>query len=70
MIDPTFYRMLAQAHHEDMLYKAEQRRLLAQSRPRRSIGRLAAGKLGVLLLKLGTWLKQFEQPPTALKEHV
>ncbi len=39
-------------------------------RPRRSLSRRALGGLGILLLKLGMWLKQFEQPPTTPEEHV
>ena len=38
--------------------------------PRRSLSRRAAGRLGILLLKLGMWFKQFEQPSTTLEEHV
>ena len=60
-----------QAHSQDLLREAEKRRLLAQlPRHRRSISRHAAGKLGVLLLKLGTRLKQFEQAPTVHEDHV
>jgi hypothetical protein len=60
-----------QAHSQDLLREAEKRRLLAQlPRHRRSIRRHAAGKLGVLLLKLGTRLKQFEQSPTVHEDHV
>jgi hypothetical protein len=60
-----------QAHYRDLLREAEKRRLLAQlPRHRRSIIRYAAGKLGLLLLKLGAWLKQFEQSPIAHEDHV
>ncbi len=60
-----------QAHSQDLLREAEKRRLLAQlPRHRRSISRHVAGKLGVLLLKLGTRLKQFEQSPTVHEDHV
>lgn len=59
-----------QAHYRDLLREAEKERLLAQlPRHRRSISRLTAGKLGVLLLKLGARLKQFEQSPAALEDH-
>lgn len=52
-----------EARFQRFLREAEKEGLLAQlPRHRRSIGRYAAGKLGVLLLKLGTRLKQFEQP--------
>ena len=57
------------AHYQDLLREAEKERLLAQlPRHRRSISRYAAGKLGVLLLKLGTRLKQFELTPTTLED--
>jgi hypothetical protein len=60
-----------QAHYRDLLHEAEKRRLLAQlPRHRRSISRYAVGKLGLLLLKLGAWLKQFEQLPTVNEDHV
>jgi hypothetical protein len=60
-----------QAHSQDLLREAEKRRLLAQLPLHRgSISRHAAGKLGVLLLKLGTRLKQFEQSPTVHEDHV
>ena len=60
-----------QAHSQDLLREAEKRRLLAQlPRHRRSRSRHVAGKLGVLLLKLGTRLKQFEQSPTVHEDHV
>ena len=57
-------KKVQQAHYQDLLHEAEKRRLLAQlPRHRKSISRYAAGKLGLLLLKLGAWLKQFEQSP-------
>jgi hypothetical protein len=57
------------AHYQDLLREAEKERLLAQlPRHRRSISGYAAGKLGVLLLKLGTRLKQFELTPTTLED--
>jgi hypothetical protein len=60
-----------QAHSQDLLREAEKRLLLAQlPRHRRSRSRRAAGKLGVLLLKLGARLKQFEQSPTVHEDHV
>ena len=59
-----------QAHYQDLLREAEKERLLAQlPRHRRSISRYVAGKLGVLLLKLGTRLKQFELTHTTLEDH-
>jgi hypothetical protein len=59
-----------QAHYQDLLREAEKERLLAQlPRHHRSISRHAAGKIGLLLLKLGTRLKQFELAPTMLEDH-
>ena len=61
---------IRQAHYQDLLHEAEKERLLAQlPRHRRSISRYATGKLGVLLLKLGTRLKQFELTQTLLEDH-
>jgi hypothetical protein len=58
-----------QAHYQDLLREAEKRRLLAQlPRRRHNISRNAAGKLGLLLLKLGSWLKQFELTQTQLED--
>ena len=65
------YEKAWEVHYQDLLREAEKRRLLARlPRHRRSLSRRAAGKLGILLLKLGTWLKQFEQSPTALEDRV
>jgi hypothetical protein len=67
MPNPSFSEQVAQAHHEDLLREAEQRRLLADlPPPGPSRSARAAGQLGTHLLKLGVWLKQFEQPPAAL----
>jgi hypothetical protein len=53
---------ILQGHYPDLLREAEKRRLLAQlPRQRRSISRQVAGKLGLLLLKLGARLKQFDE---------
>jgi hypothetical protein len=54
--------MLRQGHYPDLLREAEKRRLVAQlPRQRRSISRHLIGKLGLLLLKLGARLKQFDE---------
>ena len=59
------------AQYQELLREAEKERLLAQlPRNRWSRSRYAAGKLGVLLLKLGAWLKQFEQSPTMHNDHI
>ena len=65
------YEKAVEMHRQDLCHEMEVRRLLAQL-PRRDpiyrvrLGRQLAGKLGVLLLKLGMWFKQMEQPETAL----
>ena len=64
------YEKAREAHYQDLLREAEKRRLLVcLPRHRRSISRRTAGKLGILLLKLGTWLKQFEQPHTEFEDY-
>jgi len=65
------YEKLRQAHYQDLLREAERERLLAQlPRHRRSTIKRAASKLGVLLLKLGAKLKQFEQSPSVLEDQL
>ncbi len=65
------YEKAREAHEQDLLHEAEKRRLLAHlPRHRWSMSLRAAGKLGKLLLKLGTWLKQLEQSRSALEDHV
>jgi len=64
---PTMYlyEKAREDHYHDLQYKmAEQQRLSHLPRHRRSWSRRVAGKLGVLLLKLGTQLKQFEHAQT------
>jgi hypothetical protein len=64
------YQKAHEVHYQDLLREAEKERLLAQlPRHRRSMLKRAAGKVGVLL-KLGTRLKQFEQSPTFLEDHL
>jgi hypothetical protein len=63
-------RKVQQAHYQDLLREAEKRRLLAQlPRHRRHLIAHAAGKLGVLLLKLGTRLKQYELTHSVPEDH-
>ncbi len=61
---PTMYlyEKAREAYYHDLRRQMEERRRLSLLPQRRSMSRRTAGKLGVLLLKLGTWLKQFEQP--------
>jgi hypothetical protein len=68
-INMYLYEKAREVHSQDLLREAEKERLLAQL-PRQRPSRYVAGKLGVLLLKLGSWLKQFEQSQTALEEHL
>ena len=57
------YEKAREAHYQDLQLEMKEKRLLARLPRRRwSKSRLLAAKLGVLLLKLGMWLKQFEQP--------
>jgi hypothetical protein len=65
------YEKTCEAHDQDLRREmAERRRLSRLPRHRRSMSRRIAYKLGMLLLKLGTWLKQFEQSHTPLEDHV
>jgi hypothetical protein len=65
------YEKAREVHYQDLLRQAEKERLLAQlPRHRRNMIKRAAGKLGILLLKLGARLKQFEQSPTVLEDHL
>jgi hypothetical protein len=57
-------------HCQDLRQEMKKMRLLARLRRRPGRGRRFAGKLGLLLLKLGAWLKQLEQPARALDERV
>ncbi len=60
------YEKALEVHRQDLRHEMEVRRLLARLPRRTGRSRRVAGKLGVLLLKLGAWLKQMEQPETAL----
>jgi hypothetical protein len=65
------YEKARETHEQELRREAEKRRMLSQlPRQRWSMSRRAAGKLGELLLKLGTWLKQLEQSRSALEDHV
>jgi len=62
---------IQQGHYHDLLHEAEKERLLAQlPQHRLSAINRAAGKLGVLLLKLGTRLKEFEHSPSVPEDHL
>jgi hypothetical protein len=64
------YERAREAYYHDLRCEMEESRLLALLPPRRSMSRRAAGRLGMLLPKLGMWLKQFEQPPTTSVDRV
>ncbi len=65
------YEKACEALDQDLRREAEKRRLLAHlPRHRWSMSRRTVGKLGELLLKLGTWLKQLEQSQSALEDRV
>ena len=55
-------------HRRDLLNETEKRLLLAQLPKRLHMGRRAAGKLDLLLLKLGMWLKRLEYLQPALED--
>jgi hypothetical protein len=60
------YEKAREVHSQDLRRQAEKERLLAQlPRHRRNMIKHAAG-----LLKLGARLKQFEQSPTVLEDHL
>ena len=62
------YEKACEAHSQDLRREAEKEQLLSHlPRHRRNRSRYAAGKLGVLLLKFGARLKQFEQSYTAVE---
>ena len=64
------YEKACEAHSQDLRREAEKAQMLSHlPRHLRNTSRYAAGKLGVLLLKLGTRLKQFELAPTMLEDH-
>ncbi len=60
------YEKVCEAHNQDLRREAEKMCMLAcLPWHRRSMSRHMAGTLGVLLLKLGMWLKQLEHSPSA-----
>jgi hypothetical protein len=56
------YQQVAEAHRADLLREAEQARLVASAQsPRRpGVVRIAIGRMGTLLVGLGTKMKQVE----------
>jgi hypothetical protein len=64
------YERAREAYYHDLRRDMEERRRLSLIPQRRSVSRRTAGRLGMLLLKIGTWLKQFEQPATTSVDRV
>lgn len=63
------YEKAREEHYHDLQREMATNWRLAH-RPRSRLSRRVAGKLGVLLLKLGARLKQFEQAQLVLEKHV
>jgi hypothetical protein len=66
----NLYEKALEVRRQDLRLEMEERRLLSHlpKRKRRSMSRRAAGKLGVLMVKLGMRLKQLEHLYTALED--
>lgn len=54
------YEKLAAARHEELRHEMERSHLLA-SLPRQRTGRHVIASFGILLVKVGMWLKQLER---------
>jgi hypothetical protein len=62
------YEQAREAHSQDLRREAEKERMLSHlPGHHRKRSRYAAGKLGVLLLKLGARLKQYEQADAVME---
>ncbi len=63
MYPNLFQGDLAKMHQWELAREAEQHRLAASASvsPGRNVARLAISKLGVLLVGLGTWMKELER---------
>jgi hypothetical protein len=65
------YEKAREVHYQDLRRQFDKGQLFQQlPQYRRSMIQRAAGKLGTLLLKLGARLKQIEQSPTVLEDHL
>ncbi len=62
------YEKELEMRRRDLHLEMVKRQLLARLPKRPNLGRQAAGKLGVLLLKLGMRLKQLEHPQVVLED--
>ncbi len=64
------YEKAREVHYQDLRREAEKSRRLSQLPGLRwSMSRHIAGKLSILLLKLGAWLQRFEQSQPTLEDH-
>lgn len=64
------YEKAREEHYHDLQREMAKNRMLSHlPQHRLSSSRQVAGKLGVLLLKLGAQLKQFEQSQATLEKH-
>jgi hypothetical protein len=61
------YEKAREAHHQDLQREMTTNRWSAHL-PRHPVNRRAVGSLGLLLLQLGSWLKQFEHSHSVLDE--
>ncbi len=64
------YKKAREVHYHAQRRELQERRLLGRLPKQWSISTRTVGKLGMLLLKLGTWLKQLEQPATVVDDRV
>jgi hypothetical protein len=62
------YEKAREVHYQELRRLMEQRQVLERQQRRRSMGRRAVGLSGVLLLKLGAWLKQFEHADSVYQD--
>lgn len=52
---------MAKMHQLELLHEAEQQRLAASIAPRRNVTQTTVSKLGLLLVRLGTWMNHMEK---------
>jgi len=62
------YEKVLEMRQQDLRLEMENQQLLAQLPKRLHMGRRAAGKLGLLLVKYGMWLKQLEHPQVVIED--
>jgi hypothetical protein len=62
------YEKALEVRRQDLRHEMEDRQLLTHLPKQLNMSRRAAVELGVLLLKLGMWLKQLEHPQTVLDD--